>query len=87
MQALSFNDMMTWRKRENPPFMLMTRSRRWSPEDDAQLRELFLAGLSPMRMAIRLKRTQRAVEVRIAALKLRHPQPVNVGHTRVVTPK
>jgi hypothetical protein len=51
--------------------LMMTRSRRWSPEDDAQLRELFLAGFSPMRLAIRLKRTQRAVEVRITALKLR----------------
>ncbi len=43
----------------------MNRSKRWSPEDDAKLRELFNSGVSPMRMAIRLGRTQRAVEVRI----------------------
>ena len=67
-----------------PPYMLMTRSRRWSPEDDAQLRALFLAGLSPMRMAIRLKRTQRAVEVRIAALKLRQPPALDLGAQAVV---
>ena len=65
--------------------LVMTRSRRWSPEDDAQLRELFLAGLSPMRLAIRLKRTQRAVEVRIGALKLRQARaltPAEVAHAK-----
>ena len=55
----------------------MNRSKRWSAEDDAKLRELFESGVSQMRMAIRLGRTQRAVEVRIAALKLRHAQAAN----------
>ena len=49
----------------------MNRSKRWLPEDDEKLRELFNSGLSQMRMAIRLGRTQRAVEVRVALLKLR----------------
>jgi hypothetical protein len=55
----------------------MNRSKRWSAEDDAVLRELFNSGVSQMRIAIRLGRTQRAVEVRIAALKLRHAQAAN----------
>ena len=50
----------------------MNRSKRWLPEDDEKLRELFTSGVSPMRMAIRLGRTRRAVEVRVASLKLRH---------------
>jgi hypothetical protein len=59
----------------------MNRSKRWLPEDDEKLRELFNSGVSPLRMAIRLGRTRRAVEVRIAALKLRHPGVANAnGH-------
>ena len=50
----------------------MNRSKRWLPEDDEKLRDLFASGVSPMRMAIRLGRTRRAVEVRVASLKLRH---------------
>ena len=50
----------------------MNRSKRWLPEDDEKLRGLFNSGVSPMRMAIRLGRTRRAVEVRVASLKLRH---------------
>ena len=49
----------------------MNRSKRWLPEDDEKLRGLFNSGVSPMRMAIRLGRTRRAVEVRAASLKLR----------------
>ena len=60
----------------------MNRSKRWLPEDDEKLRELFNSGVSPLRMAIRLGRTRRAVEVRIAALKLRHQSGANAGeHT------
>ncbi len=47
----------------------MNRSKRWLPEDDEKLRELFNSGMSQMRMAIRLGRTRRAVEVRVASLK------------------
>ena len=54
----------------------MNRSKRWLPEDDQKLRELFESGVSQMRMAIRLGRTQRAVEVRVGALKLRQAQAV-----------
>ena len=60
----------------------MNRSKRWLPEDDEKLRELFNSGVSPLRMAIRLGRTRRAVEVRIAFLKLRHRGAANAaGHT------
>ena len=52
----------------------MNRSKRWLPEDDEKLREMFNSGVSQMRMAIRLGRTQRAVEVRVGALKLRRSQ-------------
>jgi hypothetical protein len=55
----------------------MNRSKRWSAEDDAKLRELFNSGVSTLRMAIKLGRTQRAVEVRIGSLKLRHTQAAN----------
>ena len=59
----------------------MNRSKRWLPEDDEKLRELFNSGVSPLRMAIRLGRTRRAVEVRIAFLKLRHQGAANAsGH-------
>jgi hypothetical protein len=54
----------------------MNRSKRWLPEDDEKLRELFNSGVSQMRMAIRLGRTQRAVEVRVASLKLRRAQRI-----------
>jgi len=57
----------------------MNRSKRWLPEDDQKLRELFDGGVSPLRMAIRLGRTRRAVEVRIAALKLRHQGAANTN--------
>jgi hypothetical protein len=57
----------------------MNRSKRWLPEDDQKLRELFNSGVSQMRMAIRLGRTQRAVEVRAAALKLRRAQPIKTS--------
>jgi hypothetical protein len=57
----------------------MNRSKRWLPEDDEKLRELINSGVSPLRMAIRLGRTRRAVEVRIAALKLRHQTAANVN--------
>ena len=49
----------------------MNRSKRWLPEDDQRLRDLFNSGVSQMRMAIRLGRTQRAIEVRVGMLKLR----------------
>jgi hypothetical protein len=57
----------------------MNRSKRWLPEDDEKLRDLFNSGVSQMRMAIRLGRTQRAVEVRVAALKLRRAQPIRTS--------
>ncbi len=60
----------------------MNRSKRWLPEDDEKLREFFNSGVSPLRMAIRLGRTRRAVEVRVAALKLRHQRAANANdHT------
>ena len=52
----------------------MNRSKRWLPQDDEKLRELFTRRVSPMRMAIRLGRTRRAIEVRVASLKLRQDQ-------------
>ena len=55
----------------------MNRSKRWLPEDDEKLRELFNGGVSPLRMAIRLGRTRRAVEVRAASLKLRRQGAAN----------
>ncbi len=54
----------------------MNRSKRWLPEDDEKLRDMFNSGLSQTRMAIRLGRTQRAVEVRVALLKLRQAQAI-----------
>jgi hypothetical protein len=54
----------------------MNRSKRWLPEDDEKLRDMFNSGVSQMRMAIRLGRTQRAVEVRVASLKLRRAQAI-----------
>ncbi len=65
----------------------MNRSKRWSTEDDAKLRELFNSGVSQMRMAIRLGRTQRAVEVRIAALKLRRAQAARMRRSAPTLPK
>ena len=65
----------SWLKRH---IVRMNRSKRWLPEDDEKLRDLFNDGVSPLRMAIRLGRTRRAVEVRIAFLKLRH-QGANAG--------
>jgi hypothetical protein len=63
----------------------MNRSKRWLPEDDAKLREFFNNGVSPMRMAIRLGRTRRAVEVRAAALKLRHQGSANANAPRLAS--
>jgi hypothetical protein len=60
----------------NGHIIRMNRSKRWLPEDDEKLRELYNSGVSQMRMAIRLGRTQRAVEVRVGALKLRQAQAV-----------
>jgi hypothetical protein len=57
----------------------MNRSKRWLPEDDEKLRELINSGVSPLRMAIRLGRTRRAVEVRVAALKLRDQGAVSAN--------
>ena len=60
----------------NGHIIRMNRSKRWLPEDDQKLRDLFNSGVSQMRMAIRLGRTQRAVEVRVGALKLRQAQGI-----------
>jgi hypothetical protein len=63
----------------------MNRSKRWLPEDDEKLREFFNSGVSPLRMAIRLGRTRRAVEVRVAALKLRHQRAANANAPRLAS--
>jgi hypothetical protein len=48
-------------------------SRPWSAAEDATLQSLLDAGISLQRVAIRLKRTRRAVEVRRALLNKQRP--------------
>ena len=51
--------------------MLSRKSRIWTDQDDAELLALKSQGLSAQRMAVRLKRTTRAVSVRLALLRSR----------------
>ena len=48
--------------------MLQT-SRRWTAEEDAELLTLKNSGISVQRMALRLKRSSRAITTRLAVLR------------------
>ena len=48
--------------------MLSRKSLLWTNEEDAELLALLHKGLSRQRMAVRLKRTNRAIEVRLGLL-------------------
>ena len=43
----------------------------WTDEEERELLKLRAAGVSANRMAIRLRRTKRAIEVRLASLRRR----------------
>lgn len=53
----------------------MRHNRQWTNQEDAELLTLKNSGLSVQRMAVRLKRTNRAVGVRLAMLR-RRPLPL-----------
>ena len=61
-------------------------SRPWSDQEDAELLALKNTGVSPQRMSVRLKRTSRAIKVRLSFLR-RDVQERPRGHRtgRVVT--
>ena len=48
--------------------MLSRKSLLWTNEEDAELLALLNNGISRQRMAVRLKRTNRAIEVRLGLL-------------------
>jgi hypothetical protein len=53
--------------------ILRIKIRAWTPEDDDLLKRYIGEGVSPCRLAIRLKRSERSVRVRAAALNLKLP--------------
>jgi hypothetical protein len=57
----------------------------WTDEDDDELWHLFSQGLSRMRLSVRLRRTERAIQSRLTLLRKKHrevgrsqPQEQNV---------
>ena len=44
----------------------------WTDEEDQALWHLFSQGVSRMRMSVRLRRTERAIQVRLALLRKKH---------------
>ena len=58
--------------------MLLVRNRTgWTEEEDAELWRLHMQGLSKARMSIRLRRTRRAIEVRLSLLRRQQQQFVH----------
>lgn len=49
--------------------MLYRRKTSWTAEQDAELWHLYANGVSKMRLSVRLRRTTRAVAVRLSALR------------------
>jgi hypothetical protein len=47
----------------------------WTEEDDDELWRLFSQGISRMRMSVRLRRTERAIQSRLTILRKKHREP------------
>jgi len=52
---------------------VMRQNRQWSDQEDSLLWALWKEGLSIQRLAVRFKRTKRAIEVRLARLRQEQP--------------
>jgi hypothetical protein len=59
-----------------PPVRAGSKGRRWSDDDDAQLRRLIAGREPPARIARILQRTQDAIRGRAAQLRLTLPSPL-----------
>ena len=44
----------------------------WTDEDDDELWHLFSQGISKMRLSVRLRRTERAIQTRLTFLRKKH---------------
>lgn len=53
--------------------------RRWSPADDSELRQRYLAGDQVMEIAVAIDRTPQAVNVRAARLRIHRPEALNTA--------
>jgi hypothetical protein len=51
----------------------------WTDEEDDELWHLFSQGISRMRLSVRLRRTERAIQARLTLLRKKHG---GAGHTQ-----
>ena len=47
----------------------------WTEEEDDELWRLFNQGISRLRLSVRLRRTDRAIQSRLTLLRKKHSQP------------
>ena len=47
----------------------------WTDEEDDELWRLFSQGISRMRMSVRMRRTERAIQSRLTVLRKKHREP------------
>jgi hypothetical protein len=52
----------------------------WTEEEDAELWRLVSQGISRMRLSVRLRRTERAIQSRMTLLRKKHHQAPLAGH-------
>jgi len=58
------------------------KSTSWTEEDDAELWHLVSQGISRMRLSVRLRRTERAIQSRLTLLRKKHPAPLAGQHDK-----
>jgi hypothetical protein len=51
----------------------------WTEEEDAELWHLASQGISRMRLSVRLRRTERAIQSRMTLLRKKYGQPPSTG--------
>jgi hypothetical protein len=52
----------------------------WTEEEDAELWHLVSQGISRMRLSVRLRRTERAIQSRLTLLRKKYSQAPLAGH-------
>jgi hypothetical protein len=52
----------------------------WTDEEDDELWHLFSQGISRMRLSVRLRRTERAIQARLMLLRKKHGQDPLAHH-------
>ncbi len=59
----------------------------WTDEDDDELWHLFNQGISRMRLSVRLRRTERAIQSRLTLLRKKHGEAGRSQHHEEGVPR